>query len=321
MDITVAICTYNGESRLPLVLDRLQACRHQTPDRITWEVLVIDNRSRDGTPQVCDRYQDVLPLRRIREDIPGLAFARQRAINAAQGELIGFLDDDNLPEPDWIVAAVDFARDRPQAGAYGSRVLPDYACEPPPNFNRIAPFLAITDRGDTPRIYPPEKRLLPPGAGLVVRRQAWLDSVPTQLALVGRTTQAAIAGEDLEALLYLQQNGWDIWYAPSLRVLHRIPPWRLQPDYLLKLMQGIGLSRYQTRRLSVIPILRPLAIVAYSLNDLRKILRHLWRYRGDRDLVAQCELQLYRASLRSPWYFWRDRLQKVLLDRAGDREK
>lgn len=306
MDLTIAICTYNGELRLPQVLERLCACQPETPPDITWEVLVLDNNSTDATPQVCEGYGDRLPLRLVSESQQGLAFARQRAIQDARGTWVGFLDDDNLPEADWILRAVEFGQKHPQAGAYGSRILPDYATEPPPNFNRIAPFLAITDRGDEARPYPPEKRLLPPGAGLVVRRQAWLDCVPPRLALVGRTTAAAIAGEDLEALLYIQQH-WEIWYAPSLRVHHLIPPWRLQPEYLLKLMQGIGLSRYHTRMLAFSPWLRPPALLAYSLNDLRKILRHLWRYRNHlhQDLVAQCELRLYLASLLSPLYTWR----------------
>ncbi|WP_246198730.1 hypothetical protein [Sodalinema gerasimenkoae] len=72
-------------------------------------------------------------------------------------------------------------------------------------------------------------------------------------------------------------------------------------------MRGIGLSRYRTRMLSFSPILRPLALIAYSLNDSRRILRHLLRHRGQlqEDIVAQAELRFYIACLTSPIFFWR----------------
>ncbi|USR91428.1 hormogonium polysaccharide biosynthesis glycosyltransferase HpsE [Phormidium yuhuli AB48] len=320
MDLTIAICTHNGETRIPRVLDRLCDCRQYTPESITWELLIIDNCSTDATSYICQSYGDRLPLKIIQEGQKGLAFARQRAVEAAQGELVGFLDDDNLPDTDWIRQAVEFGEQHPDAGAYGSRIFPDYSVEPPPNFHRIAPFLAITDRGPDARPYPREKRLLPPGAGLVVRRQAWLTSVPPKLTLVGRTTSMALASEDLEALVHLQQHRWEIWYAPQLRVHHLIPSWRLEPDYLYTLMRGIGLSRYRTRMLSFSPILRPLALIAYSLNDSRRILRHLLCYRGQlrEDIVAQAELRFYIACLTSPFFFWK---QQQPPDKSPDSQK
>ena len=50
IDITVAICTYNGESRVPEVLNALNA---QTDiDSISWDVLIIDNASQDNTGEI-----------------------------------------------------------------------------------------------------------------------------------------------------------------------------------------------------------------------------------------------------------------------------
>ncbi|PZO44827.1 MAG: glycosyl transferase, partial [Phormidesmis priestleyi] len=74
----------------------------------------------------------------------------------------------------------------------------------------------------------------------------------------------------------------------------------------ITLCRGIGLSRYHTRMLSFAPWKRPLVLVPYALNDLRKILRHLLRYRWQTftDTVAASELMLYTASLVSPLYSW-----------------
>ncbi|NEO00072.1 MAG: glycosyltransferase, partial [Moorea sp. SIO3I7] len=50
IELTVAIPTYNGQKRLPEVLDRLRDCCQQ--DQLSWEVIVIDNNSTDGTAKL-----------------------------------------------------------------------------------------------------------------------------------------------------------------------------------------------------------------------------------------------------------------------------
>lgn len=315
IDFTVAIPTYNGEQRLPEVLEKLRECGWES-DRLlpnlTWEIIIVDNNSSDRTAEVVQTFQThwlpKYPLKYYFEPQQGAAFARRRAIQAAQGELIGFLDDDNLPAADWIIAAFLFAQDRPQVGAFGSQIHPLYETPPPENFERIAPFLAITERGSLPLKYQPSQKLLPPSAGLVVRRNAWLNSVPPNPILTGRTNQSMLTSEDLEMLSWMQHAGWEIWYNPAMQVGHKIPSSRLSRDYLIPFFQGIGLSRYVTRMFGFKSWQKPLALFAYTINDLRKILFHLLKHGTEvnRDLVAACELQLFLSSLASPIYLWKN---------------
>jgi glycosyltransferase involved in cell wall biosynthesis len=303
---TVAIPTYNGEHRLPEVLERL---RSQTDiEHLPIEVIVIDNNSTDGTAKVVQAYQANFPypLRYISELKQGAAFARKRAVLEARSELVGFLDDDNLPSLHWVAAAYNFAQTHPIAGAYGSRIHGDFEVEPPLEFQRLIPFLAITERGPNPLRYDPAKKLLPPSAGLVVRKQAWLNSVPQHTILSGRVEGSMLTGEDLEAIAHIQQAGWEIWYNANMEITHKIPRWRLEKAYLLPFFRGIGLGRYVSRMLSVKPWQRPWMLVAYSLNDLRKIIMHLLKYRTriNTDLAAACEMQLFLSSLISPFYLY-----------------
>ena len=328
VDFTVAICTYNGEDRLPQLLDCLrsqsisskeaqgaspEASQGPTSD-LTWEVLVVDNNSTDRTQQIVQDYQTRWPaaclLRYCFEAQQGLAFARRCAVEAARGQFIGFLDDDNLPDSEWVATAYRFGQAHPQAGAYGSRIHGEFEASPPANFRRIAALLALTERGSEAHRYEPGRKVLPPGAGLVVRKQAWIETVPSSSVLLGRIGNSMIAGEDLEALLHIQQAGWEVWYNPEMRICHRIPYWRLEKDYLIRLGRGIGLSRYQTRMLSVKPWQRPLACLAYAINDLRKIAIHLIKYRTATysDPVAACEMELFVSSLISPCYMWQRQL-------------
>jgi glycosyltransferase involved in cell wall biosynthesis len=313
VDLTVAIPTYNGEKRLPEVLERLRSfCESAiNPKNFNWEVVVVDNNSTDDTAKVVQAYQahwpKEYPLRYCFETQQGAGFARKRAFEEARGTLVGFLDDDNIPALDWVVAAWTFAQQHPNVGAYGSRIRGVFEVPPPENFQRLAPFLAITERGSQPLRYEPHKKVLPPSAGLVVRKQAWLNSVPSQLILTGRTYKSMLTGEDLEMLSYIQANNWEIWYNSAMQIEHKIPRWRLEREYLIPFFRGIGLSRYVTRMLSVKPWQRPVATVAYMVNDLRKIAFHLLKHGGNlrSDLIAACEMELFVSSLVSPVYLWR----------------
>jgi len=55
IDFTVAIPTYNGADRLPLVLDRLRSQLNTAS--FTWEIIVVDNNSSDATATVVRHYQ------------------------------------------------------------------------------------------------------------------------------------------------------------------------------------------------------------------------------------------------------------------------
>lgn len=309
---TVAIRAYNSASRLPTLLDRLQAQSHV--EGLSWEVLVIDNNSVDATEQVVRAYQAQWPqsgkLRYCLELRQGAVFARQRAILEARGEWIGFLDDDNLPAQDWVAACWAFGLAYPRAGAYGSQIHGLYEVSPPADFDRIAHFLPVIERPHavcfTRGLYA-RKQVLPPGAGLVIRRRAWLQAVPEQLRLLGPVASSLQAkGEDIEALTYLKRAGWEIWFNPEMHIYHCIGEHRLQREYLLSFFRGIGLGRYYTRMLGYAAWQQPWMVLAYLLNDLRKLAVHVGVYRWQirTNVVAACEWQLYCTSLLSPFYWW-----------------
>ena len=316
LDFSIAIPTYNSENRLPMVLDclRWQLNAHE----LSWEVIVVDNNSTDNTAKVVQNYQrkwsKQIPLRYEFEAKQGAAYARQKAIEIAASPLVGFLDDDTLPDMTWLTSAYRFAQQYPRAGVIASRIRGDFETEPPENFDRIAALLALTERGSEPLMYNPSQKVIPPSAGMVVRRQAWLDNVPKELVLTGRTATSMLTGEDTESILHIQRAGWEVWYNPHMRLQHKIPTARLTRQYLKKLCHGIGLSRCRTRMLSYAPWRRGPMLLLYIVNDIRKIMLHCFRYRQDviLDDVTACELTLYVASLISPFFMAHRYIQQRL---------
>lgn len=306
-DLTIVIPTYNSADRLHRVFAHLA---HQvSTDAIRWEVIVVDNNSTDHTAEVV-RVAQVeqllpVPLHYCFEERQGAAFARQRGVDRAQGQWVGFLDDDNLPASNWVAEAIAFTQAHPEVGGFGSQIHGVFAVDNlPDGFERIRAFFAIVERGNKPKPYHLHQKLLPPSAGLVVKRQAWITAVPRRLMLHGRTTTTMLTSEDLEALIYMQRAGWELWYNPAMEVNHHIPPHRLSRDYLIPFFRGIGLSRYVIRQLRISnPWKRWFTLLAHTGLDVGRLVRHAWRYRDrlGHDLVIDCEWELYRSSLISPW--------------------
>lgn len=334
--LTVAIPTYNGAKRLPLVLESLMVQKHLS--HICWEVLVVDNNSTDETSTVVQNFKSVwqqrfsnqnppdqisderVPLRYLKEQRQGAAYARQRAIATAHGKWVAFLDDDNIPSNNWLFQAYQFAEQgehsRGQLGAFSGQIHGVFPNDISPELKRyIRPYLAIVERGDRPFQYDLAYKVLPPSAGLVVRREAWLESVPDTLILGGRTSDSMLTSEDLETLVYFQQKGWEIWYNPAMHMDHLIPPWRLKRDYLIPFLKGIGLTRHVIRMLRVPPLKRPLWTLLYGLNDARRLLMHWFTHQNrlGHDLVADCKLVFLYSSLISPWFMFHHQRSKKLV--------
>ena len=317
IDFTVAIPTYNSENRLGKILSRLQA--QIGVETLNWQVIVVDNNSQDATAKVAFEYQanwfNPDAFKYFLEPKQGAAFARNRALLEASSDLVGLLDDDNLPALNWVAAAYAFGKTHPKAGAYASKIYGEFEIEPPPNFEHIASFFGITQRGSKAHLYEPDKLILPPGAGLVVRKQAWLESVPKLPILPGRLGNSLVGGEDLEAMLHLHKAGWEIWYNPEMETYHQIPSWRLEKDYLVKLSYGVGLNSCCLRMLNTPFWQKQNVLIRTFLGSCRRLLFYLIASVNNKDkseLVEKCELAFHWGYFLSPLYFMRVTLVRKL---------
>ena len=312
VDFTVAIPTYNGAQRLPKLLEALRS--QIVPADMTWDVLVVDNNSTDSTAEVVAHYQNDWPdtsqLRYCVEPRQGAAYARQRAIGDSDSTWVGLLDDDSIPAADWVAQGGQFGQAHPQAGAFGGQIHGDFESPPGPDFRRIQSFLAIRERGDKPHRYEPETLNLPPTAAVVVRRDAWLGSVPPTPMLVGRVGASMMGGEDFEVMLHMHHHGWEIWYTPTMHAYHQIPSWRLERDYLQSLIKAASLCICPLRLINAAPLQRPAIAAKVFLGALRRAVLHWFKYRGTfaTDDVAACEMTFFVWTMLSPLYMLKQRL-------------
>ncbi len=115
LPVTVAVCTRDRPASLARTLRSLQE-----QVGIPEEILVVDNGSTPATRELLLR--EFPRIRVVREPIPGLDFARNRAIESAISDIVLFLDDDAVADPGWTIAAAQPLLEQPGVAACTGRV-------------------------------------------------------------------------------------------------------------------------------------------------------------------------------------------------------
>ena len=105
--VAVCVCTCRRPAHLVRLLDRLATASLADLGADRAVVLVVDNAPDGTVERACAACREKLavPLHLAREPERGISFARNRAVMVALGlgaDLVAFLDDDDLPEPDWL---------------------------------------------------------------------------------------------------------------------------------------------------------------------------------------------------------------------------
>jgi GT2 family glycosyltransferase len=125
--VSVIVPTRNGAARLPLLLEALD--RQTVPDG-TFELVVVDDGSTDGTVEVVGTRSYARAIRNSRT--PGSPGATNSGILAARAATLAFTDDDTIPAPDWIATGIQAVAETPSA-AIGGHIDVPLPPEPSPS--------------------------------------------------------------------------------------------------------------------------------------------------------------------------------------------
>jgi hypothetical protein len=120
LTVSVITPTFNRSGRLGRMVASVQAQTHPR-----WELLLGDDGSDDDTPKVIESLAAADDrIRGFTLDHGGVAAARNRLLDEATGDVVVYLDDDNLMAPGWLRAVAWFFAGRPDVDvAYGARLI------------------------------------------------------------------------------------------------------------------------------------------------------------------------------------------------------
>jgi Glycosyl transferase family 2 len=245
LPVSVIICSHNPR---PDYLDRcLAALEHQTLPKDQWELVIVDNASAPEKAPL--RTLAWHPRARIvSEPKLGLTPARLRGIRAAKGELLVFVDDDNVLDPDFLEIALHIGRERPFLGAWSGQCRPEFEQPPPDWTKRYWGSLVIRQfEQDVWSNLPRLPDTLPCGAGLCIRRQAaehylFLHESGKRSFQFDRTGSSLLSGGDNDLAACACDIGLGVGLVASLQLTHLIPQVRLTEAYLTRLLEGITLT-------------------------------------------------------------------------------
>jgi len=257
MYTSIIVCTYNRADSLSETLAALRAQRVSSD--LQWEVIVVDNNSKDDTLGSVNSIQrDWSRLRYEFEPAQGLSHARNHGIACAKGDVILFTDDDVLPEPDWLEQTLA-GLEKYGADACGGYIAPIWEVPPPAWLTeRFYGFLAVrTDCEDDYVIETPSQA--PFGANMAFRKSVF-DKVGLFDTRRGRKGKVLASGEDGEMFERILGAGLKAVFLGKSRVRHKVEAFRLTKSYLRRwrtqTSRNIAISRGLPgeRRVANIPL-------------------------------------------------------------------
>ena len=96
---SIVIPTFNTDI---VLMQCLEALCNQSVDKKCFEVLVVNDGGKNEISEIIGFFESQLDLRYFFQENKGPAAARNLGIKNAKGDIILFLDDDSLPNKDWL---------------------------------------------------------------------------------------------------------------------------------------------------------------------------------------------------------------------------
>lgn len=239
--LSFAFCTYNRADRL----EKLVAAMRAQTCSIPFEILAINNNSTDATVDILTRLEKMPgpTLRWVTESVQGIVAARNRGIAEALGsDILVFIDDDEIPLPGLLQAAVDAILSE-GAECAGGRVDMDFTTTARPSWleDDLLGFLAAVDHGSQ-RFWIKDASTPIWTANVAYDMRLFRDDPTLRFDIrYNREGKDIGGGEDAMMLRALLERKARIRYCPEMVVLHAVEPWRLRRSYFVKLHYRAGL--------------------------------------------------------------------------------
>lgn len=225
-ELSVVVATYQRYGVLP---DTLASLLEQNVPTGFLEIIVVDNSpDQMAAAEFGSRYDDEPTVQYILEPIAGLSNARNVGAQAARAEVVAFIDDDAIADPEWAKELVSPFNDYDgRAGVVGGRVLPRWV-KPKPDWlaDDLVSYLSIIDwrmkRGPLP------KSKWVAGCNIAFAKAALFNAGGFSSSL-GRKGSglSLLSSEETDVTAKINENGLLTIYAPEAVVEHVIDPDRL----------------------------------------------------------------------------------------------
>ncbi len=227
--VSLIICTY---TRAESLRDTLNSLLLLDLKDINFELIVVDNNSKDNTKDVVMNFSKIadFPVKYHFEHRQGLSFARNTGIEQSSGEYLFFTDDDVIPEPDWIIKTLDGFSEF-DCTACGGYIAPIWLGEKKPEWlsEIFYGFVAIKTDKQGPKQLDLSSDM-PFGANMAFKRTVF-EKYGLFNVERGRKGNNLASGEDGELFERLIKANESVYYFPDSKVKHKVEEFRQKKSY------------------------------------------------------------------------------------------
>lgn len=239
LEISVVICTYN---RSAYIRDAMESLYKQTLSRTRYEVIVVNNNSKDNTQEVCKAFMELHKDGNFfyyNEIQQGSSFARNKGAAHASSPLLCFMDDDAIAANDYLERIIHFFKEHSDAGGLGGRIIPKYIpAQPEWMSHYVSSLVGHFHYSDSVTIFAANK--YPLESNMIIRKIDFDKIGGFNIALPGVKGDLRIGGEGKDFFFRLKALGRNIYYDPAIRVQHVVETAKLTNEYLYRVASGIG---------------------------------------------------------------------------------
>ena len=238
MNVSVVVCTYSMD-RYDDFTEAVESALAQTHEPV--EVVLVVDGNREVYNRVVDRFGDRDDVvTHCNEENRGLSFSRTKGVELSSGDVIAFLDDDAIAEPDWVEALVD-GYEQTEAIAVGGRMVPEWVAGKPSFLPEE--FYWLIGANYEERLEPWSEVRNTLGSNMSFRRIVF-ETVGGFDEGVGLTGDDQIQAEETElAMRMYDEFDKGMLYVPDAVVAHKVFEYRTDPIWLLRRAFWQGYSK------------------------------------------------------------------------------
>ena len=227
LDLSIIIVSYNTKQLLD---DCLASIKAAVPPPNGLEVIVVDNASTDGSPEMVQRQYPTVTLIACQENL-GFSAANNRGATIAQGAHILFLNSDTRLSQEALTQPLAYLQTQPHIGAVTVKLLYPNGQRDPDNHRGFpTPWNALCHFSGLSHLFPHIPRFNQYYQSYrdfnqthtieVVAGSYMMMPTPLFQQLGGWDETYFFYGEDIDLCYRIHQAGYQLVYYPHVEVIH-----------------------------------------------------------------------------------------------------